>query len=221
VEIGRSAGLQILALLALHPAGLTSRQLAEAIWPNLRPHLASGRFHTTISDLRRTLHTAAGSQEVVARTSGRYQLNPSQVQVDVWRLRSYIDAAATLSRPGDREAALRAVIDTYTGELAVGHQWPWLPPHRESLRRSVIDAYTALAAARPDQAIYLRLAATRIDPVNAYLNRHAIQALTAAGDHATADALTQTYARDLTTAGLTLHPNNDVNQTRTLSPGSA
>jgi len=206
INIGRSAGVQLLVLLALNPDGLTSHQLGEAIWPQQRPHLVSGRFHTTVSDLRRTLHHAAG-QDVLDRSAGRYRLHPGTVDVDVWRLRHQIIRAGTAAGLTARDTALRAVVNLYRGELAAGEQWPWLAAHREALRRDVIDAYTALAAAHPDQAVYLLPAAARIDPINAHLHEHAVHALLTAGDHAAAATLTDRHLRHLTAAGLT--PNAD------------
>jgi two-component SAPR family response regulator len=106
------------------------------------------------------------------RAGDRYRLNPQHVEVDLWRLREAVQAAAS-PEPASRVAGLRRVIDAYTGDLADGWPWPWLDPHREAARRQVLDAYTTLAAAQSDPTTARRLlqAAAAADPDNDELRR--------------------------------------------------
>ncbi|WP_345516173.1 hypothetical protein [Phytohabitans houttuyneae] len=177
VTISRSAGLQTLVLLAIHPAGLTTAQLTQTLWPHQRPHLASKHLHTTIYDLRRSLSDAT-DLPVLGRTAGRYHLLPGHVDVDLWRSHDQVAHAATAVTPSARDTALRAVVSLYRDELATGETWPWLAPYREAARRDVIDAYTTLADAHPEQAAHLLAAAARLDPVNAAVHQRAADALT-------------------------------------------
>lgn len=179
VAINRTAGVQILAFLALHPAGATSRQVATSVWPNVRPHASSDRFHTTIHALRATLREATGGHEVLIRDAELYRLDPGYIDTDVAQLTAAVQAAAAATGPHDRQAAARAVIDTYHGDLAAGHDWPWLAPHREAIRRHVLDAYTSLAAVRPHDAVTLLHQARQVDPVNAFLHRQSTVAICA------------------------------------------
>lgn len=170
VTIQRSAALQILVFLAVHPHGATSDQLIAALWPGPRPVHAGNRLYTPAAKLRATLRNAAGV-EVLIRDSGRYRLNPASVDVDLWQLHTSIDKAATALNPPQRRIHLHAVISAYSGELAAGKDWPWLDVPREATRRHVIDAYLTLAEAEPRDASALLQAALRVDPGNTYLQQ--------------------------------------------------
>ncbi|TWJ25138.1 hypothetical protein JD76_05301 [Micromonospora endolithica] len=201
VPIRRSASLQVLVFLAVHPDGATTGQLAEAIWPGLPAHRLTGRLYTTLSDLRTSIRAACGLT-VIDHTDNRYRLHPAQLDSDLWRLRALaVHASTAVTNPA---AAWQAVVDAYTGDLAAGHPWPWLDPAREATRRHVLDAYAALAAADPDprRALDLLHAGIRVDPYNQTLHQQAIGVLTALGEHDTAAELTDVYTRRLTAAGL-------------------
>ena len=201
VTIRRTAAVQILVFLALHPAGATTEQLCDAIWPHLRSHTGAGRFYTAMSELRGVLRAATGGRELIVHSGDRYVIDHPAVDVDVDRLLTAGRLAAAGPDQTAREVALRDVIGLYRGELAAGHSWPWLAPLRERVRRSVIHAYAQLAAYHPDQAAGLWHEATRVDPLNDYLYEQAVHALTDAGRHETATALHVAHARHLTATG--------------------
>ncbi len=144
IRLPRSAALPILVLLALHPNGLTTTDLATTLWPQLPARTITGRVYTTINTLRRALDPIAGAPTII-RAGERYRLDPQHVDVDIWRLHAAVDQATHATGPIEQRRALRQVIDTYTDELAKGWPWPWLDTHREALRRHVLDAHTALA----------------------------------------------------------------------------
>ncbi|WP_346535536.1 hypothetical protein [Micromonospora sp. DPT] len=196
VAIRRSAAWQALILLSVHPDGLRTRQLTDAIWPGVPAHTVTGRLYTTLSDLRRSISA------VIDHAEDRYRLDPEQVDVDLWHLRAAARRAGTALT--DHPGAWQKVIDAYTGDLAAGHTWAWLDPPREATRRLVIDAYAAAAAAQPDphHALQFLQAALRVDPYNAHLHHRAADALTALGDHTGAAELLHAYHRLLADAGL-------------------
>ncbi|MFC0504981.1 AfsR/SARP family transcriptional regulator [Micromonospora costi] len=210
LTVRRTAATQILAFLATHPDGADTRHLIHAIWPGPPPHTLTGRLYTTLSELRSTIRAGYG-RNVIDHTDDRYRLNPAHVHVDVWRLHTAIQHAATAVT--DTTTAWQAVIDAYPDELATGRTWPWLDPIRETLRRHVIDAYVALADAAPDSQSTLALlqAAIRIDPYNADLHARAANTLTALGDPAAAHQLREAYRRRLT--GADLHPEDNLSAT--------
>ncbi|MDG4834187.1 bacterial transcriptional activator domain-containing protein [Solwaraspora sp. WMMD1047] len=215
VLLRRSAAWQVLVYLAAHPAGATAAELTEAIWPHLRPASITGRLYTTISELRRTLHTDGVT--VIDRAGNRYRLPADTVEVDLWRLTAAVDEAATAVGAADRDRTLRQAIGAYPGELAAGHDWPWLPPVREALRRQVIDAYAALAAeADPPTALRLLRDAVGVDPLNEDLHRRTVRALAAVGDRDGIDTLLDRYARTLAAAGLP--PGGDPRHDTTAQP---
>ncbi|MGC9668502.1 hypothetical protein ACNTMW_18345 [Planosporangium sp. 12N6] len=182
VPVRRRAAWQVLVFLAVRRDGATSGELAGALWPGLRPHAATGRLYTPISDLRTALRETAGA-DVIVRDGGHYRLDDRYVDVDLWRLHAAVEDAATALDPAARQRALRTVADAYTGELAAGQHWPWLAMYREAVRRHVIDAYVALATAEPDPdlaAAFLQ-GALRTDPFNEDLQRR-VRGRASAGD---------------------------------------
>ncbi len=174
VVIQRSAAQQILIFLAVHRHGAVSNQLIAALWPGPRPEGAAERLYTPVSKLRAALRVAGGA-DVLVRDGDRYRLDERHLDVDLWRLHSAVDQAATAVDPAERRRALRAVVDAYTGDLAAGKDWAWLAAPREATRRHVVDAYAALAGDEPDPRAALALLqdAVRVDPVNADLQRQA------------------------------------------------
>ncbi|BCL14703.1 hypothetical protein GCM10017556_24420 [Micromonospora sagamiensis] len=201
VRIRRSAALQALVFLAVHPHGVTGRDLVEAIWPGLPAHRVTGRLYTTISDLRKAIRDTCGVA-LIEHADDRYRLSPD-LDVDLWRLHQAVQQATTTVT--DRPRAWQAVIDQFGGALADGYAWPWLDAHREVVRRHVIDAYVALADAQPDrrQALALLQDAIRVDPYNEHLHQRAAQILASLGDHVAASDLLDAYDKRLAHAGLT------------------
>jgi DNA-binding SARP family transcriptional activator len=203
VRVRRSAGLQILAYLAVRPEGATTIDLIRAIWPGPPASAITKRLHTTLTDLRQQLQPLF--DDPVVRRDDRYQLNTEIIDTDLRHLRQAITAATTAVTPDHQRTAVTALLETYPGDLAAGFTWPWLNPAREALRREVIDAYLQLAAAAPaEHAVDLVRAATAIDPYNEHLHHHSQRLLRAAGHHDAADALHRAHAQRLITAGL--HP---------------
>ncbi|MBQ1052296.1 hypothetical protein KBX50_28055 [Micromonospora sp. C51] len=201
LTVRRTAARQALIFLAVHPDGVDSHLMAEALWPGLPGQRLTGRLYTTLSELRTAARTTG--LPIIDRTGDRYRLHPDHVDVDLWHFHRAVDrAAATLT---DHTTAWQAVVDAYTGDLAAGHTWAWLDPHRESIRRHVLDAYAALAAAAPDprQALAYLQDGIRVDPYNADLHHRAASILASLGEHIAAADLTDRYTRRLATAGLT------------------
>ncbi|MFE7872007.1 hypothetical protein ACFUYE_16840 [Micromonospora humida] len=180
LTIRRSAGLQVLVYLAVHPTGADTARLTEAIWPGLPRRSLTGRLYTALSDLRSTIRTAS-DLPVIDHSDDRYRLNPAHVEVDLWGLRTAIhQAAAALTHTS---TAWQTVLDAYPADLATTRTWPWLDPHREATRRRVIDLCAALAAKEPNphHALQLLQDGISIDPYNADLHRIASRALTDLG----------------------------------------
>ncbi|MGQ5262910.1 AfsR/SARP family transcriptional regulator [Micromonospora sp. ZYX-F-536] len=201
LTIRRTAALQALVFLTVHPNGASSRELVQAIWPGLPTHTLTGRLYTTLSDLRGTFR-AADVPTVIEHAEDRYRLNPTLVDADLWRFNALNHDATTAVT--DRTTAWKAVTDTYTGELADGHTWPWLQQPREATRRIAIDAYAALAATEtdPQQALTWLQRGIRVDPYNAELHQRAITAFATLGDQSAIAALYGSYTRRLAAAGL-------------------
>ncbi|MFI7650900.1 BTAD domain-containing putative transcriptional regulator [Micromonospora sp. NPDC049460] len=217
LDIRRSAALQALAFLAVHSDGASSRQLTSAIWPGPPAHTLTGRLYTTLSDLRSTVRAACGLN-LIDHTDDRYRLNEAHVDVDLWRFQDVCRHAATAVT--DHSTSWQTIVDSYPGELAHGHSWPWIEPPREAIRRQVVDACAALASTTtdPQQALKLLQAGIHVDPYNEDLQRRAIGILTALGDHNAAARLRDTYTGRLALAGL--RPIDSLHQIPHASSGS-
>ncbi|MFF0172926.1 hypothetical protein [Micromonospora profundi] len=214
VEIRRTAALQALVFLAVHPDGADTRQLTDAIWPGLPRRSLTGRLYTTLSDLRTTIRSTAGVT-IIEHSDDRYRLDPTAVTVDLWHFHHAVHDATTAVATD--VTTWKAVIDAYPADLAARRNWPWLDPIREATRRHVIDAHAALAAASPDdrEALAWLQAGIRIDPYNADLHTRAVTALITLGDHDAADHLRQGYGRRLAAAGI--RPTDPAETTATLT----
>ncbi|BCY08909.1 hypothetical protein [Actinoplanes sp. L3-i22] len=165
VTVRRSAGLQVLAYLGLHPGGAGGHELTAAIWPGLPPARIANRLHVTVSELRKDLISRTAI-ELLRHEPGRYVLTGA-VEVDLSRVRDALAALEQAVTAGQRRQAQQAIVDSYTGELAAGGDWPWIVPAREKLRRQVLAACVELAdgAAPAEQAVLLR-SAMAVDPYN-------------------------------------------------------
>jgi DNA-binding SARP family transcriptional activator len=162
----------LLMFLAVHPDGVTREALTAALWPDSPPARITNALHTGLSRLRRATRSATRGTlgDIVLVGHGRFRLDPSLVAVDYQR---FVDARHAHRAAGDdprRQAALRAMVDTYVGPFAEGMSSEWIETLRESLRREVLDALAALARARigadPEEALQLLEIACGFDPHN-------------------------------------------------------
>ncbi|WP_329007601.1 hypothetical protein OG271_17950 [Micromonospora rifamycinica] len=201
LTIRRSAGLQVLVYLAIHPHGADTAQLTDAIWPRLPRHSLTGRLYTALSDLRSTIRTAS-DLPVIDHSDDRYRLNPAHIDVDLWHLHATIHRATTALT--HTATAWQTVVDAYPAGLANTRAWPWLDPHREATGRRIIDLCATLAAKEPDsrRALQLLQDGIRVDPYNADLHRLAGRALIAIGEPEAATELQHRYQQSLTQVGL-------------------
>jgi DNA-binding SARP family transcriptional activator len=183
VRLRRSAGLQILAYLAVHPDGADAAHLTRTCWPGSQPATTTQRLHTTLSDLRKQLQPLLGADPILRRDQ-TYQLNPDAIDTD---LRAWRNAVTTASSAIGTETLLRAcrmVADLYTGDIAAGHHWPWIITAREAHRREAVDAYAVLADhAPPAAALSLLQQAAIIDPHNDDIRQRAESILQRVPEH--------------------------------------
>ncbi|MEU7876367.1 hypothetical protein [Dactylosporangium sp. NPDC049140] len=214
VPVRRSAGQQILVLLALHRDGLDDGALRTAIWPDVPGSTAQPRYATTMSELRRVLHDAAGRPALIQDPGGgtrprhTHRLDPAAVQVDVWRLQGLLDAAASTDNPRYRRMLLAAAAAVSGGELAAGWSYPWLLEARERVARHLLDVAAHLADTEPDHHTALRVLhqALHLAPTNEHLHRRVLQRHAAAGDRDGLRRAAATLADHLTAHNLQAEP---------------
>jgi tetratricopeptide (TPR) repeat protein len=104
---GQKKPLELMALLAAHPAGLDAESLIDALWPSLEADAPRASLEMTISRLRKWLDCAPA----VRVADGRVSLDTTLAWTDV----QSFDAAV---RRDDADAALAA----YTGPLLEGER---------------------------------------------------------------------------------------------------
>ncbi|BCJ51810.1 hypothetical protein Asp14428_32850 [Actinoplanes sp. NBRC 14428] len=183
VHLRRTAGLQLLAYLAVHPERTTRDELTKAIWPNLPPASIRQRLHTTLTDLRRQLRPLL-DDDPITRHDDHYRLNAQAITTDLQQWRTATHAMTHAVGTAAQLHACRNVANRYRGELAAGQTWPWLIPAREQTRRSVVDACTVLAEhTNPREALDWVRRAISIDPYNEPLHHRAADLLRATGDY--------------------------------------
>jgi DNA-binding SARP family transcriptional activator len=197
VHLRRTASLQILAYLAVHPHGATSHDLTHAIWPHLPAATIRQRLHTTLSDLRQQLRPPLG-EDPVTRGHDHYRLNTHAISTDLQPWRTAVHALTHAVGTTAQHHACRDIVELYRGEFAAGHTWPWLTPAREQTRRTVIDACTTLAEhGEGDQALAWLQRAIAIDPDNEHLHHRVAAVLSDSGDTAGAADLIDRFHRRL------------------------
>ncbi|MDG4764478.1 BTAD domain-containing putative transcriptional regulator [Solwaraspora sp. WMMD406] len=170
----RTGSYTVLAMLAAHPAGRTLDQLAAAMHPDADPTAAVKRVRTDITSARRVLRTATGHEEpmfiVHDPATGRYQLDPETVTVDLWQMLTAINQATTATDEQTALTALRRATDLYSGDFADGHDNTWATDYATSYRHRILTAHARIAEIletdHPDQAIAALEHAAELDPVN-------------------------------------------------------
>ncbi|GIJ12628.1 BTAD domain-containing putative transcriptional regulator [Micromonospora andamanensis] len=170
----RSGSYTALAVLAAHPAGRTLDQLATDLHPNADPTAAVKRVRTDITSARRVLRAATGHDEpmfiVYDPATGRYQLDPQTVTVDLWQMLTAIDQATTSDDETAMLTALRRATGLYGGDFAEGHDHLWATDYATSYRHQILTAYAQIAEIlepdHPDQAVAALEHAADLDPVN-------------------------------------------------------
>ncbi|MEU0557469.1 hypothetical protein [Dactylosporangium sp. NPDC006015] len=218
VQIRRSAGQQMLVLLAVHRTGLSAAELKESVWPDIPSRAAHRSFQTTMSELRRTLHDAAHVPVLLQRqrrgdpTGAWYRLDTSTVQVDLWRLQALLNAAAATIDAVHRHQLLTEVAGLCradaSGELAQGWDYEWLAAVREHVTRHQIDVLTHLAETEPDPstAIQLLRQALHVSPTNEAVHRRLMTLYAAAGDSTAMRCAAASYTEHLAAHHLTQDP---------------
>ncbi len=188
---------ELLVYLAVHRSGADLPDIMEAFWPTATVRRAGERLSTEAGDLRRRIRQAAADPDIqpVVNTGGRYHLDPSLLDIDVWVLLDALRQAAATSEPPDRIAALQRAVAAHTGTLADGHDYDWIEQPREQLRRHGVHARLQLADLladiNPRQAADLTRAAADLDPYNEDLTRRAMRAFARVGDVAAVRARLQ------------------------------
>lgn len=137
--IKRAATNEMLAFLALHPAGATRDELLEALWPGEDPQRTLPRLYQSVSDARRTLGDG------LTRDRERYRLDRTTIHIDIDQLDQLL--AAT----GDAQHELQALetaLSLWRGQPLAGADYPWAESITHQLHATLLDLLGRIGAAR-------------------------------------------------------------------------
>jgi LuxR family transcriptional regulator, maltose regulon positive regulatory protein len=132
---------ELLALLILHPTGISDRDIVDLLWPDMGPQRALHNLRMTAYLLRRLL----GSKATVRYAGASYQLAP---QLELWADVREFDAALGRARRSTGEAAraeLNAAVALYRGPLLAEAGWPWVDAYRLDYQTRLVEAALQLA----------------------------------------------------------------------------
>ncbi|MEV0033362.1 hypothetical protein [Nocardia sp. NPDC050793] len=200
---------ELLAVLALHPGGLSRGQLTELLWGERPADRASGVLTNTLSRLRSALGAATSGRFHEPLTDDRvhYRLSGTAVSVDWWDFTAAVTARRRASNDTDRTAACRAITAIATEELAPDLTDSWTEPIRESARRDTHNALGWLAShdADHDPRATLELLETtaQTDPYNEALWRDILRQHARLGEYPALDRAYALLTRKLAEIGET------------------
>jgi len=179
--------LELLVLLAgAGPGGLTSRVIADRLWPNLGADAASVNVDTNVYRLRKLL----GVEDALISEKGRIALNSIRCWVDAWSFEQH--ASQCIQAPGkDLVETARAALDLYKGHVLEQDEQPWALVLREQLARRMTQLTEAAGKAleergERDAAIELYQRALVLDHLSEPIYRRLIACLKETGEAAEA-----------------------------------
>ncbi len=187
---------EVLAVLALHPGGVSRSGLIDVLWGEHPPDRIGGALTNTLSRLRTAIAAATDGKVTGLLADDRlhYRLSEVGITVDYWEFTKAVAARRRASGDGDQAAACRRIAALATTVLAADLTDAWVEPLREAARRDALNALSWLARnAELDPRATLGLLETAIekDPYNEILWHDILRLHARLGEH---DALTRTYS---------------------------
>jgi len=184
---------ELLALLAVHPEGMTREAMVDALWGPNCPRRPVNALTTSISRLCATVAAATEGtiSQIVTADSRRFRLAP-QVVTDYEEFAQAKRERGCACSDAERATAYRNIIDTAArGELAAGLNTDWIEPIREAVRRDAISALGALAGHLiehdPRRTAELLETALELDPHNDAIWRDVLRLHARLGEFGTID----------------------------------
>ncbi|MDA8370674.1 MAG: OmpA family protein [Nocardiopsaceae bacterium] len=148
VELHRRTGYEVAAYLAVHREGVRLETAIEEMWPDLGRHSGTRRFHDAATALRNAARDVLGddAKRLIARTAGRYRLDPELVGVDVWEFDDVLAQVGPETGDADRVAYLEQAAALHRGRFAGDADYAWALPHAERLSRRAVEAAGGVVA---------------------------------------------------------------------------
>jgi predicted ATPase/DNA-binding SARP family transcriptional activator len=115
MALGSRKQQAVLAVLLVEWGNSVSAdRLIDALWGEEPPKSAEHALHVHVSNLRKALDAAGGTDVIVTDDAG-YRLAPNGHQFDVIEFEGLIDRARTSSNPGEASTLLRRAADLWRG----------------------------------------------------------------------------------------------------------
>lgn len=177
----RSATRELLAYLALHPKGAHRDQIIDALWADQAPEQGRNRLWRAVADARNHL-----GETILARDTDRYQLDRSQVSVDLDQLESLLGELRQSDETEKPLAMLEEALALFTGEPLAGSDLPWAENEQRRLHATQLELFEQLARAYlaegdASHALASAEAGLAREPYNEKLARLAMEAEAALG----------------------------------------
>ena len=129
--------LELLFYLLENRSGVTTFEVAEALWPGKTESKASSSFHTTLYRLRKAM-----GGELIESANRRYYLHKKfKLEYDLDQYR----ALSLKAKESGRMADFARAIDLYRGDFLVGFDSVWIEDIRVSLHAEHLTLLQAAA----------------------------------------------------------------------------
>ncbi|WP_415842988.1 AfsR/SARP family transcriptional regulator, partial [Nocardia ninae] len=198
---------EVLAVLALHPHGVSRSRVIDMVWGERPPERATGALTNTLSRLRTAVAAATGGQITELLTDDRlhYRLSEATITVDYWDFNAAVAARRRASSDADQAHACRLIADLATAELAPDLTGTWAEPLRESARRDALNAMSWLATRNsendPRATLGLLETTAEADPYNETVWQDILRLHARLGEYAALDRTYSLLARKLAEVG--------------------
>lgn len=189
----RRAAWEVLTFLAAHASGVRLDAAAEQMWPHDAPHSGIRRFHGACTSLRNACRPLLGEQatDIITHHQDRYQLNPSVVACDLWRLEELLGVGEASTEPASMAAALY-------DEFAADTDYAWAEQIRVRIRESLVTHLVDSAnTAEASQALSLLRRALEVDPTHSEVAHDLIARHAQTGDQQAARRIYAIHCRAL------------------------
>jgi DNA-binding SARP family transcriptional activator len=193
---GRQARLTFAMLVIERHRPLPRDELADNLWPQVRPDTWEATLRGIVSRVRDYVVTSGlGPRELLRADDGTYRLElPTDVEVDLEQAVAWVDAAATALAAEDPARAAAAAAwarSVLVRPLLSGVDAPWLAQQRRERTGDLSRALELLAEARLQlgdhpHATAAAEAAVGLDPFRESAHRLLVRSLAAAGNGAAA-----------------------------------
>lgn len=177
LDLGSPRQRAVMAVLASRPGRVvTLSRLIGGVWGDQPPRSAEQNVYTYISGLRRTLEPGRGRRghsEVLAGTTGGYELRLDPRHIDAGAFADHIDTSRRLQESGDHTGVLGSLdlaLRMWNGQALTGIPGPFAEVERarlHELRLVALErrAETLLRLSRPEEDLLTLRDLTRRHPL--------------------------------------------------------